>query len=96
MSKKWYIVSYDIRDPKRLKKVSKVLLGFGTRIQMSVYRCRLTSNDLERMYWELVMMISEKDDLLIVGICDRCASQIRDSSGRMDWIQRTGNTFKIV
>lgn len=95
MPKKWYLVSYDIRDPKRLRKVAKLLLGFGTRIQMSVYRCYLTSSDLERMYWELVMMISDEDSLLIVGICDRCASKIRDSSGRMDWTQSV-STFEIV
>jgi CRISPR-associated protein Cas2 len=41
-----YIVAYDVRDPKRLAKVRKVLLGFGAAIQFSVFRCELTAREL--------------------------------------------------
>ena len=30
--KHWHLISYDVRDPKRLRKVAKMLEGYGTRI----------------------------------------------------------------
>ncbi|MDO5579550.1 MAG: CRISPR-associated endonuclease Cas2 [Planctomycetia bacterium] len=85
MTKKWYLVAYDVRDPKRLRQTAKKLLGYGTRVQYSLFRCRLTAEDLERLNWELIKILSEEDDLLIIEVCDRCAAKIRDSSGRTDW-----------
>ncbi|MGL4941816.1 MAG: CRISPR-associated endonuclease Cas2 [Thermoguttaceae bacterium] len=95
MSKKWYLVAYDVRDPKRLHKTAKKLLGFGTRVQLSLFRCRLTKQDLERLNWELSKILDEEDDLLIVEICDRCATRIRDSSGKRDWTEEV-KTFEIL
>ena len=85
MSKKWYLVAYDVRDPKRLRQTAKKLLGYGNRVQLSLFRCRLTKEDLERLNWELTQILSEEDDLLIIEICSHCATKIRDSSGRTDW-----------
>lgn len=42
-----YLVAYDISDPKRLKKVASLLEGYGYRIQLSVFICRLTPARLE-------------------------------------------------
>ncbi|EMN95623.1 CRISPR-associated endoribonuclease Cas2-like protein, partial [Leptospira interrogans serovar Medanensis str. UT053] len=36
--KHWRLVSYDIREPKRLRRVAKIMEGFGERIQYSVFR----------------------------------------------------------
>ncbi|HEX2824763.1 MAG TPA: CRISPR-associated endonuclease Cas2 [Burkholderiales bacterium] len=37
-----YIVSYDIRDPKRWRRVFRVMKGYGEWLQLSVFQCRLT------------------------------------------------------
>lgn len=64
-----YLVCYDIRDDKRLRKVAKVMLGFGDRVQYSVFRCML--GDKERAVLrgkvEHVMSMSE-DHVLIVDL----------------------------
>ena len=62
---------------------------------MSVYRCRLSQMDLEHLNWKLSQILTGEDDLLIVGICDRCAMKIRDNSGRTDWTADT-TTFEII
>ncbi|MDO5554460.1 MAG: CRISPR-associated endonuclease Cas2 [Planctomycetia bacterium] len=85
MQKKWYLITYDVRDPKRLRQTAKKLLGFGTRIQMSVFRCRLSLTDYERLNWELSKILAEEDDLLLIEICEKCAKRIRDNSGKTDW-----------
>ena len=61
MQKKWYLISYDVRDPKRLRKTAKKLLGFGSRLQMSVFRCRLSVTDYERLNWELSEILAEEE-----------------------------------
>lgn len=95
MQKKWYLVSYDVRDPKRLRMTAKKLLGFGSRLQKSVFRCRLSVEDYERLNWELSTILAEEDDLLLIEICNHCAKQIRDSSGKTDWTEDE-MTYDIV
>lgn len=38
-----FIVAYDICDPKRLRKVFRILKGYGEHLQLSVFRCDLTA-----------------------------------------------------
>lgn len=95
MSKKWYIVSYDVREPKRLRRTAKKLLGFGSRIQYSLFRCRLTTEDLGRLNWELSKILDDEDSLLIIEICNHCAERIRDNSGKTDWNEEV-KSFDII
>lgn len=41
-----YLLSYDVRDEKRLRRAAKVALAYGYRLQYSVYICDLS--DIER------------------------------------------------
>lgn len=46
MKRNRYLVAYDIRDPVRLRQVAKVMLGFGSRLQYSVFVCDLSHAEL--------------------------------------------------
>ncbi|KJS16376.1 MAG: CRISPR-associated protein Cas2 [Peptococcaceae bacterium BRH_c4b] len=83
-NKLWYLVAYDIRDPVRLKRVAKHLKGYGERIQFSIFRCRLSSREVERLRWELLRLMSDEDDLLIIGLCASCISRLHKKTGN-DW-----------
>lgn len=37
-----YVVTYDIRDPKRWRRVFRLMKGFGQWLQLSVFQCRLS------------------------------------------------------
>lgn len=64
-----YIVTYDIADPGRLRKVFKLLKGYGEHLQLSVFRCDLTRMALARMKDELSEIIdSEKDQVLLINV----------------------------
>src|ERR1041384_7242721 len=52
-TKQWYVVCYDITEPKRWRRVYKLLHGSGPRLQYSIFRCRLTARHMERLRWEL-------------------------------------------
>lgn len=41
MARTRYLVSYDICNPKRLRRVAKAMEGFGVRLQYSVFECAL-------------------------------------------------------
>jgi len=93
--KLWYLVAYDIRESKRLRRVAKHLEGYGTRIQYSIFRCRLTGRQMERLRWELTRVLKPEDSLITIGLCDRCVERIA-TRGRDDrWSQET-SSYKIV
>lgn len=50
MARRRYLIAYDISDPKRLRKVIKVMESFGERLQYSVFLCDLS--EAERALWE--------------------------------------------
>ena len=72
--RKAYIVSYDIADPKRLRKVFKLLHGFGDHIQLSVFRCELSDADRVRLIARLTELVHHKADQVLVidlGLADK-------------------------
>ncbi len=57
-----YVVSYDISDPKRLRKVFKLMKGYGEHVQLSVFRCELTHRLLVELRAELGGVINHNED----------------------------------
>ncbi len=97
MTKQWHLVSYDVRDPKRLRQVAKVLESYGARLQYSVFRCRLDVEMLERLHWQLSQIMEDVDDLLVIPLCSRCAARVPEhSSGDQSSWAEPLPTFKIV
>ena len=75
---RWYLVCYDVRDPKRLRRVARMLEGHGERIQYSVFRCWLSASGLERLRWELTEdCVAQEDDVIFIPLCSRCVAGIR-------------------
>jgi len=78
-----YIVCYDIRKPRRLARVYKLMKGKGLHIQYSVFHCSLTWPKLLELKERLRDIIDEKKDdvriyplpgeekLIIMGCGDR-------------------------
>ena len=46
---RWWLVCYDVHDPKRLRKVATACEDFGVRYQYSVFLCRLSATDFVRL-----------------------------------------------
>jgi len=60
-----YLVTYDIREPKRLHRVFTVCRKFGDHLQLSVFRCILNERDLIRFRGELLGEINEREDQVL-------------------------------
>lgn len=64
-----YIVSYDVADAKRLRRVFKTMLGMGDHLQLSVFRCELSERDKMRLVAKLDAVIHhDEDQILIIDI----------------------------
>ncbi len=61
-----YLVAYDVRDPKRLRKIHKALKGFGDPLQFSVFQCELTRMEEQMMVAEVSEIIHHHEDRVIV------------------------------
>lgn len=61
-----YLVCYDIRDPKRLRRVHKAMKGYGEPWQFSVFFCVLKNIDRVRMQAELESEMNQRDDQILV------------------------------
>ena len=71
------VISYDIPDDKRRLKVMKALEGAGAHAQYSVFECRLSRQDLERLKRRLKDLIEEKeDDVRLYLLCEQCVNRI--------------------
>ena len=79
-----YIVTYDISDQKRWRRVFKIMKGYGQWLQLSVFQCRLTARRRADMAMRLDRTIKREDDHIIivdVGPADRIDPRI-ESLGR--------------
>jgi len=64
-----YLVSYDIANAKRLRKVAKTLESYGTRLQFSVFECPLDDMRLNQAKAALADIINaDHDQVLFVSL----------------------------
>lgn len=64
-----YIVTYDVRDSKRLRKVYRMMRGYGDHLQLSVFRCTLSTRELAELRRRLEPLLkSSEDQVLFVNI----------------------------
>jgi len=66
MSERLYIISYDISDSKRLRKISSIMEGYGYRIQYSVFQCHLSELKLEQLKTKIISAINQKQDQCLI------------------------------
>jgi CRISPR-associated protein Cas2 len=72
-----HLVAYDIRHPKRLRRVAHTCQDFGCRRQLSVFLCRISALDLVRLKARLEEIIDpQQDQVIFIRLCANCSSEI--------------------
>jgi CRISPR-associated protein Cas2 len=56
------IVVYDIPDDKRRSKLSNFLEGYGHRIQLSVFECFLSLEEMRQLYNDVKKRVKASED----------------------------------
>ncbi|MBI4834056.1 MAG: CRISPR-associated endonuclease Cas2 [Planctomycetes bacterium] len=73
----YYIIAYDIADPKRLNRIHKTLKDYGNPLQFSIFECYLTRKDLIILQDKLERIINNAEDRIIVlALCPPCKDRI--------------------
>lgn len=93
--KHWYVICYDIRDPKRWRKAYKLLKGYGEGVQLSIFRCWLSQRDREKLRWELEQILEPEDSLFLIGLCHRCVERLRLYNRPGTWVTEE-ESFHVV
>lgn len=81
-----YLIMYDIRDPKRLRKVHKLCKQFGLPQQYSVFEARLTQRKFLTFIREVSPWVHRTEDQLIcMPICEGCRKNIHSLGQTWDF-----------
>jgi CRISPR-associated protein Cas2 len=59
-----WVICYDISDDRRRNRVAKALLGYGERVQESVFECHLDPARLRQLQAQLKPLVHELEDRL--------------------------------
>jgi len=62
----YYLLSYDISDSKRWRKVFRIARDFGEHIQFSVFLCELSEKDKIVLEEKLKDVISHNEDRVLL------------------------------
>lgn len=79
MDEHLYIVTYDISDQKRWRRVFKLMKGYGEWVQLSVFQCRMSRKRHAELIALLDGIIHHKDDhivLMDIGVADKIDPKI--------------------
>jgi len=61
----YVVVAYDIPDDRHRRRLARILLGFGERVQRSVFECELTEEEYERLLARLERVKREGDSIRV-------------------------------
>ncbi len=61
-----YIVCYDIANPKRWRRVYRIMRGFGDPLQYSVFRCDLSATERVLLLMAVTEVINQREDRIML------------------------------
>lgn len=85
MSRRHYLVTYDVADDKRRREIFEALLDYGNHTQFSVFLCELSDCDLQRLRARLLEAVHTREDQVLIvdlGLAHHPLDQSIDSIGK--------------
>lgn len=86
-----YIVAYDIGNPRRWRRVFKLMKGYGRWVQLSVFQCRLSARRRIEMARRLEEAIRAEDDhvlILDLGPADKVDPRVESLGRQFEPVKR--------
>lgn len=91
-----YVITYDIADDKRWRRVFKIMNGFGEWLQLSVFQCRLDRMRAVQLEAELHDVIHHQEDhvlILDLGPADGVRPHVRSLGKRFEAVKHEALIF---
>lgn len=77
-----YVIAYDIPDDRRRTKVHKILCGFGTWTQYSLFECFLSKKELVLLKSKLAKHLKDtQDSVRFYPLCAACVEKVEMVGG---------------
>jgi len=79
MSEHLFVISYDIADTKRWRRVFRTMKGYGEWLQLSVFQCRLSRERMAELIALLDGIIHHGKDHVVIldlGLADTVKPRI--------------------
>lgn len=89
MEEHLYVVTYDVSEPKRWRRVFKVMNGYGEWLQLSVFQCRMSKKRQTMLMTELHRLIDDEEDHVLM-------LDVGPAEGVEPRVTSLGKTFKPV
>jgi CRISPR-associated protein Cas2 len=61
-----WLVSYDVSDAKRLRRLHRLLSGYGDAVQYSVFVCDLTPSERQLLREQIAQRMHEREDRVML------------------------------
>ena len=87
-----YVITYDIASPKRWRHVYRIMSGYGSWLQLSVFQCRLTRMRLVELEAAVNEAIKHDEDhvlLLDLGPAENVTPRVRSLGKPFSAVERT-------
>jgi len=87
-----YIVTYDIANDRRWRRVFRLMHGYGRWLQLSVFQCRLSARRRAEMALRLEAAIHAREDhvlILDLGPADQVDPRVESLGRTFETIKRT-------
>ena len=81
------LVTYDIENDQRRTKIHKLLEGYGSAVQYSVFECFISEEDYAKMRQRLQKLLDPKhpvDTVRYYVLCRNCVERV-DIDGNRDF-----------
>ncbi len=80
-----YIITYDIQNDKRRKKISDELEAYGRRVNYSVFECEFNKTKLKKLKQKLEEIVDKKEDSLrFYHLCQNCIPKSFEICNKVD------------
>ncbi len=77
------LITYDISNDKRRRKLHNTLLNYGTPVQYSVFECLLDKKSEQKMRQAVDRVIKpRKDHVRFYYLCQNCLQKFESSGGQ--------------
>ena len=86
-----YVISYDIRDPKRWRLIFNLMKGYGEWLQLSVFQCRLSRTRLLEVEAALRERMNQREDhvlILDLGPAEHVSPRVRSLGKQFAAVER--------
>ena len=82
---RFILVTYDIESDRRRTKIHKVLKGYGTAVQYSVFECFISEDDFETLHYRLQQLLDPNhpdDSIRYYFLCRACVEKVEIDGNR--------------